>query len=156
MKRVTGIGGIFFKAKDPAALRAWYQKHLGVDVQSWGGAAFQWTDDAGNAYKGTTIWNIGDAQPTALDVPRGTLRIDASAINDAGWIVGTGFNGANDSAGFLWRDGVLTALTDLLPPDTGWRITTAHDINDNNDIVGMAERMDDDSIRIGVILKPSR
>ena len=49
MKRVTGIGGIFFKARDPVALRAWYQKHLGIDVQPWGGAAFTWADDAGNA-----------------------------------------------------------------------------------------------------------
>ena len=40
MKRVTGVGGIFFKAQDPAALGAWYKKHLGIDVQSWGGAAF--------------------------------------------------------------------------------------------------------------------
>jgi len=39
MKRVTGIGGIFFKARDPAALGAWYKKHLGIDVQEWGGAA---------------------------------------------------------------------------------------------------------------------
>ena len=49
MKRVTGIGGIFFQAKDPVALRAWYQKHLGIDVLDWGGAAFKWTDGAGNA-----------------------------------------------------------------------------------------------------------
>ena len=40
MKRVTGIGGIFFKAKDAPALRAWYKQHLGIDVQAWGGAAF--------------------------------------------------------------------------------------------------------------------
>ena len=33
MKRVTGIGGIFFNAKDPGALRAWYKRHLGIDVQ---------------------------------------------------------------------------------------------------------------------------
>jgi hypothetical protein len=46
MKRVTGIGGIFFKAKDPVALRAWYREHLGVDVQDWGGAAFPWSDAA--------------------------------------------------------------------------------------------------------------
>jgi hypothetical protein len=37
MKRVTGIGGIFFKAKDPKALGQWYQKHLGLDVEAWGG-----------------------------------------------------------------------------------------------------------------------
>ena len=61
MKRVTGIGGIFFNAKDPVALRAWYQKHLGIDVQEWGGTAFSWTDAAGNATTGGTIWSIGAA-----------------------------------------------------------------------------------------------
>lgn len=58
MQRVTGIGGIFFKAKDPVALRAWYKKHLGIDVQDWGGAAFRWTDAAGAPTAGTTAWNI--------------------------------------------------------------------------------------------------
>lgn len=61
MRRVTGIGGIFFQAKDPVALRAWYQKHLGIDVQDWGGAAFTWTDAAGNPTAGTTVWSIGPA-----------------------------------------------------------------------------------------------
>jgi predicted enzyme related to lactoylglutathione lyase len=61
MKRVTGIGGIFFQARDPTALRAWYQKHLGVDVQAWGGAAFTWTDAEGKPTGGTTIWSIGEA-----------------------------------------------------------------------------------------------
>jgi predicted enzyme related to lactoylglutathione lyase len=59
MKRVTGIGGIFFRAKDPVTLRAWYKRHLGIDVQEWGGTAFTWTDAAGNPTKGTTIWSIG-------------------------------------------------------------------------------------------------
>lgn len=62
MKRVTGIGGIFFHAKDPAALRAWYGRHLGIDVQAWGGAAFRWTDDAGEPAGGTTVWSIGAAE----------------------------------------------------------------------------------------------
>ena len=61
MKRVTGIGGIFFSAKDPVALRAWYQKHLGIDVQEWGGTAFAWADGAGNPVKGTTVWSVGAA-----------------------------------------------------------------------------------------------
>ena len=61
MKRVTGIGGIFFNAKDPAALHEWYKRHLGIDVQAWGGAAFTWADDAGNPVKGTTIWSVGAA-----------------------------------------------------------------------------------------------
>ena len=63
MKRVTGIGGIFFNAKDPAALRAWYQKHLGIDVLPWGGAAFTWTGDDGQPSGGTTVWSIGSADP---------------------------------------------------------------------------------------------
>jgi predicted enzyme related to lactoylglutathione lyase len=62
MKRVTGIGGVFFQAKDPVALRAWYQKHLGIDVQQWGGAAFTWTDDTGKPANGTTVWSIGSAE----------------------------------------------------------------------------------------------
>ena len=61
MRRVTGIGGIFFKAKDPDALRAWSKAHLGIDVQEWGGTAFPWADEAGNAVKGTTVWSIGAA-----------------------------------------------------------------------------------------------
>jgi len=59
MNRVTGVGGIFFKAKDPKALRAWYKRHLGVDVQDWGGAAFRWADADGNPVGGTTAWYIG-------------------------------------------------------------------------------------------------
>ncbi|MFC0349349.1 VOC family protein [Undibacterium danionis] len=58
MKRVTGIGGIFFKAKDAPAMHAWYKKHLGIEVQSWGGAAFSWTDDDGKPVAGTTAWSI--------------------------------------------------------------------------------------------------
>lgn len=61
MKRVTGIGGIFFQARDPATLRAWYKAHLGIDVQDWGGTAFQWTDATGAPVSGTTVWSIGAA-----------------------------------------------------------------------------------------------
>lgn len=59
MKRVTGIGGIFFSAKDPGKLCSWYKKHLGIDVQDWGGAAFRWADDSAT---GTTAWSIGDGE----------------------------------------------------------------------------------------------
>jgi len=62
MKRVTGIGGIFFKARDPAALRAWYQKHLGIDVQDWGGAVFAWSGDDGKPSGGTTVWSVGNGE----------------------------------------------------------------------------------------------
>lgn len=58
MKRVTGIGGIFFKAKDAPALRDWYKHHLGIDVQEWGGTAFQWSDSDGKPTGGATAWLI--------------------------------------------------------------------------------------------------
>ena len=61
MRRVTGIGGIFMSARDPKALSEWYGKHLGIDVQDWGGAAFAWTDADGKPAAGTTIWSIGPA-----------------------------------------------------------------------------------------------
>lgn len=57
MQRVRGIGGIFFKAKDPAALSAWYRDRLGVPVEDWGGASF--VADGGHA-----IWNPFKADTT--------------------------------------------------------------------------------------------
>jgi predicted enzyme related to lactoylglutathione lyase len=68
MKRVTGIGGIFFKAKDAPALRSWYQKHLGIAVQVWGGAAFEWSDADGKPVAGTTAWSI-NSQDSNLFAP---------------------------------------------------------------------------------------
>ena len=56
MKRVTGIGGIFFKAKDPDKLREWYRQHLGIESEKWG-FAFQWSDDPQND-GGCTAWSI--------------------------------------------------------------------------------------------------
>ena len=56
MERVTGIGGIFFKANDPKALGAWYRDHLGVDVTDWGGAVFQW--GGADSKPGMTIWSV--------------------------------------------------------------------------------------------------
>ena len=64
MKRVTGIGGIFFKGQDPKALAAWYQAHLGIDVLDWGGAAFQWKNADNPDGVGTTIWSPFAADTT--------------------------------------------------------------------------------------------
>ena len=58
MSRVVGIGGVFIKAKDPGALRAWYSKHLGMDIEEWGGMAFSWDRPAGPGANGTTIWSV--------------------------------------------------------------------------------------------------
>lgn len=60
MKHVTGIGGIFFKAKDPEGLREWYRRYLGIESESWGGLAFQWKDDP-QADGGQTVWTVFSA-----------------------------------------------------------------------------------------------
>ena len=57
MARVTGIGGIFLKAKDPKALEAWYAEHLGIELAKWGGAVFQWSDEV-PATTGQTAWSL--------------------------------------------------------------------------------------------------
>jgi predicted enzyme related to lactoylglutathione lyase len=56
MKRVTGIGGVFFKSADPKRLGAWYRDHLGLDVNDWGGAVFEWGGPDSAA--GMTTWSV--------------------------------------------------------------------------------------------------
>ncbi|MDR6941409.1 VOC family protein [Mucilaginibacter pocheonensis] len=53
--RVTGIGGIFFKAKDPAALKAWYSKNLGLQMGEYG-SNFEWHQGMDSTKKGFTLW----------------------------------------------------------------------------------------------------
>ncbi len=57
MARVTGIGGVFLKARDPKALSAWYAENLGIVLNDWGGAAFAWSDEVPPT-TGTTAWSI--------------------------------------------------------------------------------------------------
>lgn len=57
MAMVTGIGGIFFKARDADSLREWYRVHLGLEIQSWGGVAFR-ASAAGTEGEAVTVWNI--------------------------------------------------------------------------------------------------
>src|ERR1041385_2516717 len=58
MKRVTGIGGIFIKAKDPHAMYAWYEKHLGIqrDPTAQSGI-FEWREKDSDD-EGQTIWSL--------------------------------------------------------------------------------------------------
>jgi predicted enzyme related to lactoylglutathione lyase len=80
MKRVTGIGGIFFQARDPAALRAWYRTHLGIDVQDWGGTAFNWSDDTDPA-GGMTVWSIGTADGSGFGPAKSPFMINYRVEN---------------------------------------------------------------------------
>jgi len=57
MKRVTGLGGIFFKSEDPEKLYAWYEAHLGLKRESNEAVVFKWRD-AGDEKEGRTVWAI--------------------------------------------------------------------------------------------------
>jgi predicted enzyme related to lactoylglutathione lyase len=60
MARVTGIGGVFFKSKiDHKKLAEWYEKNLGVPLESWGGAVLKWPDDKAED-KGLTVWHVAE------------------------------------------------------------------------------------------------
>lgn len=63
MARITGIGGIFIKARDPEALKAWYATHLGLGIETWGGMAFANADDP----TGQTIWSVFNADSKYFD-----------------------------------------------------------------------------------------
>lgn len=56
-KRVTGLGGVFFKTADPKKLKAWYAKHLGLETDDYG-ATFKWIDpnDPDSKTPGMTVW----------------------------------------------------------------------------------------------------
>ncbi len=57
MKRVTGIGGIFFKAQDPEKLKAWYLEHLGMQPDAHGAVVFEWCESERLEAKGQTVWS---------------------------------------------------------------------------------------------------
>jgi predicted enzyme related to lactoylglutathione lyase len=56
MKKVTGIGGIFFKCKDPKKVNEWYKMHLGFDTTPYG-TTFEWREAADSTKKGATQWS---------------------------------------------------------------------------------------------------
>ncbi len=68
MKRVTGIGGIFFKSDDPEKLYAWYEEHLCLKRSSGEAVVFKWRH-ADDGREGTTVWGI---------FPRSTKYFDPS------------------------------------------------------------------------------
>ena len=67
MEKVTGIGGIFFKAKEPKVLGQWYAANLGIDVQPWGGAQFAWRDAEDPERPGSTAWSLFAMDTKYLD-----------------------------------------------------------------------------------------
>lgn len=70
MQRVTGIGGVFIRARDTAALRAWYTEHLGVEPSDWGGQQFDWTPG------GSTTWSVFAADTTYFGRPEQPFMVN--------------------------------------------------------------------------------
>jgi predicted enzyme related to lactoylglutathione lyase len=56
MKRVTSIGGVFFKCKDPDKIKEWYAKHLGLNTDKYG-TSFEWRQADNGTKKGFTAWS---------------------------------------------------------------------------------------------------
>ena len=75
MKRVTGLGGIFFKSDDPEKLYAWYEEHLGLKRESNEGGAFKWRDLEDNK-EGMTVWGIFPKSSTYFDPSRSQFMLN--------------------------------------------------------------------------------
>jgi predicted enzyme related to lactoylglutathione lyase len=79
--RVTGMGGIFFKAEDPDKLREWYQEHLGIKFEPWGGALFKWRSADGSGKPGQTIWSAFPRSTTYFKASRADWMLNYRVEN---------------------------------------------------------------------------
>lgn len=75
MEKVQGIGGVFFKSRDPEALGIWYRDHLGIDVQGWGGAIFQWSEQD-RADSASTTWSPFKADTSYFEPSQAPFMIN--------------------------------------------------------------------------------
>lgn len=83
--RVTGIGGIFFKAKDPKKLRDWYREHLGLPLDpAWGGWSFEWREVRSPKKKGCTVWSAFENEGKSFGSARQKFMINYRVANLAG------------------------------------------------------------------------
>ena len=81
-QRVTGIGGIFFKAKSLKKLQAWYKKHLGLPLDpNWGGMSFDWRDVKHPSKKGSTAWNAFESDTKYFGPGKQTIMINYRVAN---------------------------------------------------------------------------
>src|SRR6266571_5133919 len=76
MKRVTGIGGIFFKSEDPEALHRWYEQHLGITRGPGGAVMFEWRHADDDAKKGMTVWSLFPKNTEYFDPSRATFMVN--------------------------------------------------------------------------------
>ena len=127
--RVTGLGGIFFKARNPSRLGAWYQKHLGLPIEAWGGFAFPWRDAKNPKKKGSTVWSPFDAdtqyfgrgkQGHMINYRVASLKKVLTVLRKEGvWIDPKGIE-ASEHGKFAWiKDGEGNRIELWEPPKGG-------------------------------------
>jgi predicted enzyme related to lactoylglutathione lyase len=81
MAKVTGIGGVFFKSRaDNAALAAWYQQHLGMVLEDFGGCILKWPEDRAED-QGLTVWHVA-SQDSAWFSPSDTSFMINYRVDD--------------------------------------------------------------------------
>jgi len=105
MKRVTGIGGVFFKCKDPKTINEWYKAHLGLETGEYG-VSFTWRDSEDPAKTGATQW---------MPFPEST---DSFAPSDKGFMMNYRVENLQELVKQLKREGV-TILDDMETYDYG-------------------------------------
>ena len=76
LPRVTGFGGLFFKAKDSDTLSAWYRDRLGLPIEEWGGCVFPWRDAEDPKKAGQTVWSVFDAKTPYFKPSRKTFMMN--------------------------------------------------------------------------------
>ena len=110
----------------------------GITNTLWPQQAFLVTSSNGN-------WKLpssSNTDPTNLlmrnlgTLDRPTDNSYANALNDGAWIVGTSSTRSGTNQAFLWHDGVMSNLNDLIEAGSGWVLTNATGINEYNEIVG--------------------
>ena len=81
MKRVIGIGGVFFKANDPEKLRAWYQQHLGLAFDSYGSVVFVCPDEEEKRKSAQTVWSLFPSDTKYFDPSKASFMINYRVEN---------------------------------------------------------------------------
>jgi predicted enzyme related to lactoylglutathione lyase len=80
VKRATGIGGIFFKCKEPAKMREWYKEHLGLATDKYG-TSFEWRQAPDNTKKGFTQWSPFSEKTTYFEPSKKDFMINYRVEN---------------------------------------------------------------------------
>ncbi len=93
-----------------------------------------WSQDTGNSHLLATRWS-NDTTPQGLGTLGGVMS-QAMAVNNTGDVVGWSLTAANEVHAFLWQNGTLTDLNDMLPSGSGWVLGTAYALNNTGVIVG--------------------